>query len=140
MTEKPHKYIGVAVIWNDRGEILIDRRLPQGTFGGFWEFPGGKVELGESIPDCIYREIREELGVEVEVGEHLVTVEHTYDRLRVTLVVHHCYLLDGEPRPIECQEIRWVTLSEIDTFSFPAANVQIVEALRKAPTVDTPAE
>ena len=127
----PHKLIGVAVIWNDVGQILIDRRRPEGLFGGLWEFPGGKIELGETAEDCIKREIREELGIDIEVGEHLITIDYTYSQLRVTLSVHHCRHLVGDPMPIECEEIRWVSLDEIDQFSFPQGNVQIIAALRQ---------
>jgi len=127
----PHKIIGVAVIWNDHGQILIDRRRPEGLMGGLWEFPGGKIEPGETVEDCIKREIQEELGIGIEVGEHLITINHTYTHLRVTLTVHHCRHLTGYPMPIECDEIRWVTLDEIDQFSFPKANIQIIAALRQ---------
>jgi len=127
----PHKSIGVAVIWNDRGQILIDRRRPDGLLGGLWEFPGGKVEPGETIEACIQREIREELAIEVAVGDRLITVDHTYTHFRVTLNVHHCRHVSGEPQPIECDEVRWVTLSEIDQFPFPKANTHIINALRK---------
>ncbi len=127
----PHKQIGVAVIWNDRGQILIDRRKPDGLLGGLWEFPGGKVEGEETIAACIQREIREELGIEIAVGDRLVVVDHTYSHFRVTLNVHHCQYLSGEPQAIECDEIRWVTLAELDQFPFPKANLQIIEALRQ---------
>jgi A/G-specific adenine glycosylase len=126
----PHKNIGVAVIWNNQQQILIDRRRQSGLLGGLWEFPGGKVEVGETIPSCIQREIREELGIEIEVGDHLITIDHAYSHFRVTLNVHHCYHRNGEPQPLECDEVRWVTLEELDTFPFPAANMQIIEALR----------
>lgn len=127
----PHKIIGVAVIWNDQKQILIDRRLPQGTMGGLWEFPGGKIEIGETIQECIKREISEELGIEIAVGEHLITIDHTYDHLRVTLTVHHSRHLAGVPQAIECDEIRWVSLDELDNFTFPEANGEIITALRK---------
>jgi mutator protein MutT len=127
----PHKLIGVGVIWNDAGQILIDRRRPEGLFGGLWEFPGGKIELGETAEDCIKREIQEELGIAIEVGEHLITIDYTYTHLRVTLIVHHCRHLTGEPMPIECDEICWVMLPEIDQFLFPKANIQIIAALRQ---------
>ncbi|MBD2741791.1 A/G-specific adenine glycosylase [Coleofasciculus sp. FACHB-1120] len=128
----PHKNIGVAVIWNDQKEILIDRRPQNGLLGGLWEFPGGKLEPGETIEECIKREIQEELGIEIEVGKHLITIDHTYTHFRVTLNVHHCRHLTGIPQPIESDEIRWVTLDEIDQFPFPKANVQIIDALRQA--------
>jgi 8-oxo-dGTP diphosphatase len=127
----PHKIIGVAVIWNDNQQILIDRRLPEGVMGGLWEFPGGKVEAGESIAECIKREIREELGIEIAVGEHLITIDHTYTHLRVTLTVHHCRLIAGVPQPLECDEISWVDLDELEKFDFPAANSQIIAALKQ---------
>lgn len=126
----PHKIIGVAVIWHTDGRILIDRRRQEGLLGGLWEFPGGKVEPGETIEACIRREIQEELGIEIAVGEHLITIEHTYSHFRVTLNVHHCQHLSGEPQPLESEEVRWVTLGEIDQFPFPKANTQIIAALR----------
>ena len=127
----PRKMIGVAVIWNDAGQILIDRRKPNGLLGGLWEFPGGKVELGETIPDCIQREIQEELGIEIEVGDRLIVIDHTYSHFHVTLNVHHCKHLSGEPQAIECDEIRWVELADLDSYPFPKANLQIIEALRQ---------
>lgn len=127
----PHKIIGVAVIWNDQKQILIDRRRPEGAMGGLWEFPGGKIEPGETVEECIQREIDEELGVVIEVGEHLITIDHTYTHLRVTLTVHHCHLLTGVPQPLECEEIRWVSLDELEQFAFPQANSQIIAALKQ---------
>jgi A/G-specific adenine glycosylase len=128
----PHKSIGVAVIWNDQGQILIDRRRPEGLLGGLWEFPGGKIEPGETVEACIKREIAEELGIEIEVGDRLITVDHTYTHFRVTLNIHHCQYVSGEPQPLECEEIRWVNLEELDQFPFPKANLKIIEALRNA--------
>jgi A/G-specific adenine glycosylase len=126
----PHKSIGVAVIWNEQGQILIDRRRQEGLLGGLWEFPGGKVEAGETIEACIQREIREELGIEIAVGDRLIVVDHAYSHFRVTLNVHHCRYISGEPQAIECDEVRWVTLADIDQYPFPKANVQIIDALR----------
>jgi A/G-specific adenine glycosylase len=127
----PHKTIGVAAIWNEHGQILIDRRRPEGLLGGLWEFPGGKIELGETVEECIKREIQEELGIDISVGDRLITIDHAYSHFRVTLIVHHCRYLSGVPQPIECDEIRWVTLDEIDQFPFPKANTQIITALRQ---------
>lgn len=129
--DPPHKIIGVAVIWNDHQQILIDRRLPQGVMGGLWEFPGGKLEPGENIEECIQREIKEELGIEIQVGKHLITIDHTYTHLRVTLTVHHCRLIKGTPQPLECDAICWVNLDELDNFTFPAANSEIIAALKQ---------
>ncbi len=126
----PHKRIGVAVIRNQQGQILIDRRLAKGEMAGLWEFPGGKIELNETVEECIKREISEELAIEVEVGDRLVTINHTYSTFEVTLFVHHCQYLGGEPQPIECEEIRWVTLAEISNYTFPEANTKIITILQ----------
>lgn len=126
----PHKQIGVAVIWNEQRQVLIDRRRPDGLLGGLWEFPGGKLEPGETIEACIKREIQEELGIEIEVGDRLITIDHAYTHFRVTLNVYHCRYVRGEPQPIACDEVRWVRVDELDQFPFPKANVQIIAALK----------
>lgn len=126
-----HKLIGVAAIWNDQQQILIDQRRPDGLLGGLWEFPGGKLEPGETVEECIKREILEELGIEIEVGDHLITINHAYTHFHVTLIVHHCRHISGKPQPIECEQVRWVALNELDQYSFPKANVEIINALRK---------
>ena len=130
----PHKVIGVAVIWNDKEQILIDRRRQKGAMGGLWEFPGGKIEPGETIEECIKREIDEELAIDIQIGEHLITIDHTYSDLRVTLTVHECRHLEGFPQPLECDEIRWVNLEQLEQFNFPAANFQIITALQQKAT------
>ena len=127
----PQKSIGVAVIWNDQSKILIDRRRKEGPMGGLWEFPGGKIEPGETVEECIKREIQEELGIEIEVGSHLITIEYDYKQFSIILNVYHCRHLTGIPQPIECDEVRWVTLDELDQFSFPQANFQIIDLLRR---------
>ncbi|MDJ0554033.1 MAG: 8-oxo-dGTP diphosphatase MutT [Microcoleaceae cyanobacterium MO_207.B10] len=127
----PHKIIGVAIIWNQEGKILIDKRRSGGTFGGFWEFPGGKQEANETIVACIKREILEELAIDIAVEEHLITVNHIYSEVKITLDVYHCRYLRGKPQTIECDEFRWVTLEEIDRFTFPEANQQIISAIKK---------
>ncbi|MEA5449860.1 A/G-specific adenine glycosylase [Leptolyngbya sp. CCNP1308] len=136
----PHKQIGVAVIWNEQDQILIDRRKQEGLLGGLWEFPGGKIEPGETIEDCIAREIQEELGIEIAVGDRLCTVTHAYSHFKVTLNVHHCTHLAGDPQPIECDEVRWVTLDTIEEFPFPKANIHIINALRAYTAGQTPVD
>lgn len=131
MTTQPFKEIGVALISDPQGQILIDRRLPKGLMASLWEFPGGKKEANETIEACIFREIKEELGIEVKVGDHLITINHDYQIFRVNLIVHHCKIIKGEPQPLECAEVRWVSLIEIDQYQFPEANYQIIEVLRR---------
>ena len=131
-TPIPHKIIGGAVIKNDKGEILIDKRRPEGLLGGMWEFPGGKVEPGETIEACIKREIQEELAIAIKVGPHLTTVDHAYSHFKVTLHVHRCEYESGEPKPIECDEIQWVMPSEFHSYPFPKANEHIINAILSA--------
>ncbi len=126
----PHKSIGVAIIWNQTGQILIDRRKIGGTMGGLWEFPGGKIEPGETVEACIVREIQEELAIEIAVGEHLISIEHTYPTFHLTLTVHHCQHISGIPQPIESEEIRWVNIDDLSNYQFPAANIEIINALQ----------
>ena len=127
----PHKQIGVAVIYNDDGLILIDRRKQEGLLGGLWEFPGGKIEPNETFEDCVRREIKEELDIEIEIIDPLITIDHAYSHFKVTLNVFNCSHISGEPKPLECDEIKWVTLDEIDSYPFPKANGQIIAAIRE---------
>ncbi len=127
----PHKLIGVAVIIDDHANILIDRRPEQGLLGGLWEFPGGKIEAGETVEACIEREIREEIGLDIAVGAPLITIDHAYSHFRVTLHVHLCRYLGGIPQVIACDEIRWVRLEELDQYPFPKANTEIITALKR---------
>jgi mutator protein MutT len=126
----PHKKIGVAVIRNNQGKILIDQRLSTGLMANLWEFPGGKIEPNETITNCIKREIKEELGIDIEVGENLITITHDYDQFTVTLIVHLCKIIQGEPQPLECQQVKWVEISDLDQFEFPRANIEIINALK----------
>ena len=120
---KKYRRIGVGVIWDrDRQRILIDRRLPNGELAEYWEFPGGKIEPDEDVVTCIKRELLEELAIIVGVGDHLITVNHEYETMRVSLIVHHCTHLSGEPQAIASSEIRWVTIDELDGYRLPAAN------------------
>lgn len=127
---KPHKYIGVAIIVNDNDEILIDQRLATGVMANLWEFPGGKIEEGETVEDCIIREIKEELGVIIECDRLLIEITHDYDKFTVTLSVYLCHIIDGIPQPLECQQVRWVKPQELDNFEFPPANGEIIRLLQ----------
>lgn len=126
-----HKQIGVAVIINDQNEVLIDRRLEGGSFGGLWEFPGGKLELGETVEECIMREVEEEIGIQIRVTESLITIDHSYPQVQLTLYVYLCRHLAGEPQTIACEEVRWVAIADLDQYSFPKANGEIIQALRQ---------
>ena len=126
----PFQVIGVGVVLNSAGEVLIDQRLNEGLLGGLWEFPGGKQEPGEGIEVTVMRELHEELGIEVSVGECLIVVDHAYSHKKLRFEVHLCQWLSGEPQPLASQQVRWVAPKDLDQFPFPAANTKIIAALR----------
>ena len=125
----PFQVIGVGVVFNAKGEVLIDQRLEEGLLGGMWEFPGGKQEHGESIEACIARELKEELAIAVKVREELITVDHAYSHKKLRFVVHCCEWMSGDPQPLASQQLRWVLPEQLTDFPFPAANARIIEAL-----------
>ncbi len=126
--ELPHKVIAAGIIWK-RGTILIQQRLSEGLLGGLWEFPGGKVEPGESLEDCVAREVREEDGIEVRVGRELIAVDHAYSHFSITLHAFECEFLSGRVRLASAQKFKWVRPDDLDEYAFPAANRKIIEAL-----------
>ena len=125
----PFQVIGIGVVINEAGDVLIDQRLEEGLLGGMWEFPGGKQEPGEPIEACIARELMEELGIEVSVGDALITVDHAFSHKKLRFVVHLCRWMSGDPKPLASQQVRWVRLEQLKDYPFPAANVRIIEAL-----------
>jgi A/G-specific adenine glycosylase len=125
----PFQVIGIGVVINEAGDVLIDQRLEEGLLGGMWEFPGGKQEPGEPIEACIVRELMEELGIKVSVGEGLITVDHAYSHKKLQFVVHLCRWISGEPQPLASQQVRWVRPEQLKNYPFPAANARIIEAL-----------
>ncbi len=127
--ELPFQVIGVGVVLNDAGEVLIDQRLNEGLLGGLWEFPGGKQEPGEAIEATICRELQEELAIEVDVREELISLDHAYSHKRLRFVVHLCQWRAGEPQPLASLQVRWVKPLQLSDFPFPAANARIIAAL-----------
>ena len=128
----PFQVIGVGVVLNAAGDVLIDQRREEGLLGGMWEFPGGKQEAGETIEACISRELREELAIDVTVGELLISVDHAYSHKKLRFVVHLCTWMSGDPQPLASQQVRWVKPVELKDYPFPAANARIITALLKA--------
>jgi A/G-specific adenine glycosylase len=125
----PHKVVGAAVTVRADGRLLIARRHEHAMLGGLWEFPGGTVEAGESIPACIARELKEELAVETDVGAHLVTVRHAYSHFTIALHAHWARIRKGRPRAIGCAEYAWVRRDELGEYAFSRADLRIIEAL-----------
>ena len=114
------------------GKLLITQRRPDDHLGGLWEFPGGKREPGETFEQCLVRELREELGVEVLVGELVEELTHDYPEKTVHLRFFRCTLADirAEPRALHCHAFAWVTRNELTGYQFPAADARLLERLR----------
>ena len=125
----PHYDVTAAVI-RKNGRFLIAQRPVGGRLGGLWEFPGGKVESGETLPACLRREIREELGVRIKVGPPIISLDHAYTHFKMTLHAFECQLVKGRPRALQVQDLKWVRIKEVGNYAFAKTDLRIIEALR----------
>ncbi len=129
MTE--HVEAAIGVVFDRRGEkVLICRRKHDTVLGGYWEFPGGKCEAGETAEACVRREVREEVGLEVETLAGLAAIEHDYPYGRVRLHPFVCLHVSGEAQCLAVAEARWVLATELGGYEFPAANEGLLQAVR----------
>jgi A/G-specific adenine glycosylase len=126
----PHYDVTAAVTVGQDGRVLVAQRNADDMLGGLWEFPGGKCEEGETLPECLEREMREELDVAVEVGEPLTVVKHAYTHFRITLHAFRCRIIAGDPRCLDCAAFRWVDPAELDALPMSVADRKIAQALR----------
>lgn len=125
----PHFDIAVAVISDADGRMLIQQRPEDGLLGGLWEFPGGKREADESLEAACAREVREELGLNVDVGAGFAPIKHAYSHFRITLYAFACTVVSGTPHSDAGRPFRWVTPDELDGYAFPRANRRLIEQL-----------
>jgi mutator protein MutT len=116
-----------AVIERD-GRVLVTRRLEGSHLSGYWEFPGGKCDKGETHEACLARELREELGVEARIGPELLVTEHAYPEKTVRLHFRRCEI-DAEPRALLNQQMRWVSRDEMRALAFPEADRALIAML-----------
>jgi mutator protein MutT len=116
--------IGIVVRY---GHVLICRRRPTGHLAGFWEFPGGKLEPDESPADCLARELAEEVAITAAIIRVLPVIEHDYPEVSVRLHPFLCRHATGEPRPLACDEVRWVEPRHLPNFRFPDANAELID-------------
>jgi A/G-specific adenine glycosylase len=126
----PHIIVTAAVIERE-GKVLIARRPANGLLGGMWEFPGGKLEEGENLEECLIREIREELGTEIVVDESFGIYNHAYTHFKVTLHAFLTHLGRADPVPLQTENIRWVFVQELNTFPMGKIDRQIALALQQ---------
>ena len=124
----PHITVTAAIIHRG-GLVLLARRPANGLLGGLWEFPGGKQEPGESLPQALAREIDEELGVTVQVGDPFGVYHHGYTHFKVTLHAFFCHLVDGEPQALHASELAWATPTALDGFPMGKIDRQIARRL-----------
>jgi mutator protein MutT len=113
-----------------RGDLVLITRRPRGSSNqGLWEFPGGKKEPGETIEECLRRELREELGIEADIGGVLVEVYYPYDERPIRLVAMICNGFTGEPSALGCDELRWVAPEELSSYRLCPADRTVAKAL-----------
>ena len=124
--------VTAAVIERDDGKVLIARRGPGSALAGYWEFPGGKLEPGEGAKECLARELREELGIECEVGDHLVTHEHAYDHITIEMRSYAVRHVAGELVNQEHSELAWVEPNRLLEYDLAPADLPTVEAILRA--------
>jgi 8-oxo-dGTP diphosphatase len=127
-----HRYIRVVgAMLEEGGRYLITQRPPTSTLPLLWEFPGGRVEEGESDRDALARELREEMGIDVTVGEEVMHLEHKYPHYDIDFRVFRCKLASPESaiKHLRVHDHRWVTLSEMSNYRFPDADARTLERL-----------
>ncbi|MEM6281282.1 MAG: A/G-specific adenine glycosylase [Chloroflexota bacterium] len=129
----PHYDVAAGMVWNEAGQVLIAQRPLDGLLGGLWEFPGGKQEPGETLPECLKRELREELAMEVDVGEVFAVVKHAFTHFKITLHAFTCTYVDTgtPPQAIGVKDFAWVTPDELAQYSFGKADRQVIEELNR---------
>ncbi len=124
----PHHDVAIAVVFRD-DQVFIDRRPYGGLLGGLWEFPGGKLEAGESVEEALHRELDEEFGMRVQIVASLPSVAHAYSHFRVTLHPRLCRFSDMRPRVAEGRPWRWVPVEALPDHPMPRANRKVLESL-----------
>lgn len=127
--DTPARLLVVAAVIERDGLILCARRGPGRALPGFWEFPGGKVEAGEGEREALARELREELGVIIEVGAFVAEVDHDYGEFKLRLRAYRARIREGDPNPSEHEELRWLPASRLPELQWAAADLPVVAAL-----------
>jgi mutator protein MutT len=116
-----------------KGKLLITQRRAQDRLGGLWEFPGGKREDWETFEECLRRELMEELGIEIEIGRMIESIDHQYPEKKIHLRFFWCRWTRHEPKLIECQALAWVGPGQLDDYEFPEADARLLARLKSTP-------
>lgn len=128
MAERQTIDVTAGLVFRD-GKLLITQRKPDSHLGGLWEFPGGKIEPGETFEAALVRELDEELGIEVEVGELIEDITHDYPEKSVHLKFFRCRWLKNEPHPHDVHALAWINRDELRNYEFPAADARLLDML-----------
>ena len=123
--------VAAGVVRDERGRILLTRRMQGTHLEGYWEFPGGKLEDGESPEACVVRECKEECAIDVEVGDVLDVAWHRYESKDVLLLFYDCALRSGDVQDVGVAEHVWITPSQLDAFQLPPPDARLVSKLKK---------
>ncbi len=119
---------GVAIVRRGR-DFLIAQRKKNDSFGGYWEFPGGKKNDGETFEYCVVREALEETGIHVKVEHKLMEIRRPYNQKIIWLNYYLCAYVAGEPRALDCQRVLWADLAQLRSYKFPPANDRVISRL-----------
>lgn len=133
MERRKHINVVAAIIIRD-GKIFATQR-GYGEWKDWWEFPGGKIESGETPKDALKREISEELATEIDVGNHLATVEYDYPQFHLTMHCYLCTIIGGQLSLLEHEDARWLGMDELDSVKWLPADIEVVDALKKKGSV-----
>lgn len=129
MSETKHINVVAAIFISDNRLFATQRGY--GEWKDWWEFPGGKIEDGESREEALKREIREELATEIEVGELLTTVEYDYPQFHLTMHCYLCTIVSGKLSLIEHEDARWLAMDELDSVKWLPADVEVIESITR---------
>lgn len=121
--------VAAAIIENEQGLLLIARRKPDKSQGGLWEFPGGKLEAGESPEICLRRELMEEMGIEIAVGAFFGQNDHDYGAVHIQLIAYQARHIAGEIRLVDHDRYEWVEAKRLSNYPFAPADIAFVHRL-----------
>jgi 8-oxo-dGTP diphosphatase len=126
--------VAAGLVFRD-GKLLITQRHLDAHLGGLWEFPGGKRECDETFSQCLARELREELAIEIQVLDRIEVIEHAYPEKTVLLEFFRCRWLANEPQALGCPAFAWVTREELANYEFPGADARLLARLHNEPAL-----
>ncbi len=122
--------VAVGIVFNSDGEVLVGQRVVKDQYYAKWEFPGGKIEAGETVEQALIREFREEVGLDLLESQVFMKIEHDYPDRSVELHVHTVHRHQGTAAPLEGQSIKWVKISDLPTLDFLQGNQAMIEKLQ----------